>query len=156
MLEVYGEIEDEEAVEEGEIPSQGEGQDENVEAEEKQQSQKEKALMWIEIMASPPGKKIRNISSLSGGERTMTSLALICAILHTNPPPFVVLDEVEAALDESNTVRFTRILHELSFQSQFILITHNRATMHAVDVLYGTTMGAEGVSKLVSIKLGPS
>ena len=83
----------------------------------------------------------------------MTAIALICAILHTNPPPFVVLDEVEAALDEANSLRFTKILKELSQQSQFILITHNRATMHAADVLYGVTMGNDGMSKLLSVKM---
>lgn len=112
-----------------------------------------KILTGIDITACPPGKKIKHIGALSGGERTMTSIALICAILHTNPPPFVVLDEVEAALDESNTLRFTKILKELSARSQFVLITHNRATMHATDALYGVTMGNEGVSHLLSVKL---
>ncbi len=114
----------------------------------------EQILLGIDIKACPPGKKIKHLQALSGGERTMTSIALVCAILHTNPAPFVVLDEVEAALDEANTLRFTKILQELSKQSQFILITHNRATMHAADALYGVTMGNDGVSKLVSVKLG--
>ena len=83
----------------------------------------------------------------------MASIALICAILHTNPSPFVVLDEVEAALDEANSMRLSGILKELSNQSQFILITHNRATMHAADALYGVTMGNDGISRLVSVKL---
>ena len=91
---------------------------------------------------------------LSGGERTLTSIALVCAILNTNPSPFVVLDEVEAALDEANTLRLVKILYELSQKSQFVLITHNRATMHSADSLYGVTMGSDGVSKLVSVKLG--
>jgi len=112
-----------------------------------------KILQGIDITACPPGKKIKTLQSLSGGERTMTSIALICAILKVNPSPFVVLDEVEAALDEANTVRFTKILHELSTESQFILITHNRATMHAADALYGVTMGNEGISHLLSVKL---
>jgi chromosome segregation protein len=112
-----------------------------------------KMLVGIEITASPPGKKIKHIQSLSGGERTLTSIALVCAILHTNPSPFVVLDEVEAALDEANSLRFTAILKELSARSQFILITHNRATMHAADALYGVTMGAGGMSVLVSVDL---
>ncbi len=111
-------------------------------------------IVGIDIVANPPGKKISNIQALSGGERTMTSLALLCAILHTNPAPFVVLDEVEAALDEANTVRFGTILTELTAQSQFIIITHNRATMHIAGLLYGVTMGTEGVSRLVSVKLG--
>jgi len=78
---------------------------------------------------------------------------LVCAILRVNPPPFSVLDEVEAALDEANTLRFNKILNELSEYSQFILITHNRATMHAADALYGVTMGGGGVSHLLSVKL---
>ncbi|MBI5222540.1 MAG: chromosome segregation protein SMC, partial [Candidatus Magasanikbacteria bacterium] len=110
-------------------------------------------LMGIDIVACPPGKKIKSTQALSGGERTMTSIALVCAILNTNPSPFVVLDEVEAALDETNTLRLNRILHELSYHSQFVLITHNRATMHAADALYGVTMGESGVSQLVSVKL---
>lgn len=112
-----------------------------------------KTVTGIDVVAHPPGKKIVHIQALSGGERTIVSLALISAILRINPAPFVVLDEVEAALDEANTVRFGTILQELSGLSQFILITHNRATMHIADTLYGVTMGGEGVSRLVSVKL---
>ncbi len=112
-----------------------------------------KILQGMEITACPPGKKIKDIQTLSGGERTLTSIALVCAILRVNPPPFSVLDEVEAALDEANTLRFNKILNELSEYSQFILITHNRATMHAADALYGVTMGGGGVSHLLSVKL---
>ena len=104
-------------------------------------------------MACPPGKKIKNIQSLSGGERTMTSIALICAILRANPSPFIVLDEVEAALDESNSVRFTEILEDLASRAQCVLITHNRSTMNVSDLLYGVTMGGDGVSHLVSVNL---
>ncbi len=117
------------------------------------QKKGEKVLTGIDVIASPPGKKIKNLSALSGGERTLASIALICAVLHNNPSPFVVLDEVEAALDEANTMRFAKIMSELSTQSQFIIITHNRVTMHHADALYGVTMGAEGVSKLLSVKL---
>ncbi|MDP2693140.1 MAG: AAA family ATPase [bacterium] len=113
-----------------------------------------KILQGMEITACPPGKKIKDIQALSGGERTLTSIALICAILSVNPPPFSVLDEVEAALDEANTLRFNMILNELSGQTQFVLITHNRVTMHAASTLYGVTMGGAGVSHLVSVKLG--
>ncbi len=111
-------------------------------------------LTGIDVIASPPGKKITNLQALSGGERTLTSIALICAILRVNPSPFVILDEVEAALDEANTLRFTGILQELATASQFVIITHNRATMHAADALYGVTMGADGISHLLSVKLG--
>ena len=114
---------------------------------------KEKILTGIDISINPPGKKIKNVNVLSGGERTLASIALICAILSYNPSPFVVLDEVEAALDESNTRRFAEIVTELSAQSQFIIITHNRVTMHAADALYGVVMGNDGISKLLSVKL---
>ena len=90
---------------------------------------------------------------LSGGERTLTSIALICAILYHNPSPFVVLDEVEAALDEANTMRFAKIMAELSTHSQFIIVTHNRVTMHAANALYGVVMGVDGISKLLSVKM---
>jgi chromosome segregation protein len=116
-------------------------------------SRGKKILTGIDVVACPPGKKIEHLQSLSGGERTMTAIALICAILHTNPSPFVVLDEVEAALDEANSLRLSNILTELSSQSQFILITHNRVTMHASDALYGVTMGNDGMSRLLSVSL---
>ncbi len=140
--EIYGEPDDEndESVEDGEIVVE-------------KTKNKEKILTGIDISINPPGKKIKNINSLSGGERTLTSIALICAILSYNPSPFVVLDEVEAALDEANTRRFAEIVTELSAQSQFIIITHNRVTMHAADALYGVVMGNEGISKLLSVKL---
>ena len=114
---------------------------------------KDKVLVGIDVFANPPGKKIRSINALSGGERTLTSIALICAILNYNPSPFVVLDEVEAALDEVNTLRFAKIMNELSHQSQFIIITHNRVTMHHCDALYGVTMGVDGISKMLSVKI---
>ncbi len=107
----------------------------------------------IEIMVAPPNKKINNIASLSGGERTMTSLALICAIIESNPSPFIVMDEVDAALDEANSDKFAVILQELSYRSQFVIITHNRVVMHVADVLYGVAMGEDGVSKTLSLDL---
>ncbi|MCX6766325.1 MAG: AAA family ATPase [Candidatus Moranbacteria bacterium] len=107
----------------------------------------------IEIKACPQGKKISNLAILSGGERSLTSLALLFAIISNSPPPFAVLDEVEAALDEANSKRFGRIIHELSNQTQFVLITHNRETMRQASYLYGVTMGADGVSKVLSVKL---
>ncbi|HRY63090.1 MAG TPA: AAA family ATPase [Patescibacteria group bacterium] len=110
----------------------------------------------IEIYATPPGKKLKSISILSGGERALTSIALICAIISSNPAPFVVLDEVDAALDESNSLRFAQILSDLSHKTQFIVITHNRATMEKAKLLYGVTMGEDGISKLISIKLEDS
>lgn len=109
-------------------------------------------LAGIEIQATPPGKKIKSIAMLSGGERALTAIALICAIIHVNPSPFVMLDEVDAALDEANSERLARILDDLSYKTQFIVITHNRASMRRANVLYGVTMGDDGVSQLLSVK----
>jgi len=110
-------------------------------------------LAGIEIAATPPGKKIKSVAMLSGGERALTAIALICAIISANPSPFVVLDEVDAALDEANSERLAKILDDLSHKIQFIVITHNRASMRRANILYGVTMGEDGVSKLLSIKL---
>ncbi len=110
-------------------------------------------LAGIEIQATPPGKKIGSVSMLSGGERALTAIALICAIISSNPSPFVVLDEVDAALDEANSERLAKILDELSIKTQFIVITHNRASMRRASILYGVTMGDDGISKLLSVKL---
>ncbi|MEK7652908.1 MAG: AAA family ATPase [Patescibacteria group bacterium] len=111
------------------------------------------ANMGIDIEACPPGKKIKNISMLSGGEKTMTSLALVCAIIANNPSPFILFDEVDAALDESNSAKFSDIISELAHKTQFIVITHNRAIMARADVLYGVTMQGDGVSRLIGLKL---
>jgi chromosome segregation protein len=105
----------------------------------------------IEIQVTPPGKKLKSINVLSGGEKALTAIALISAIIATNPSPFVILDEVDAALDESNSVRFASIVHELSDKAQFICITHNRATMEQAAILYGVTMGTDGISHLLSV-----
>jgi chromosome segregation protein len=110
-------------------------------------------LAGIEIQATPPGKKIKSISMLSGGERALTAIALICAIISANPSPFVVLDEVDAALDEANSERLAKILDDLSHKTQFIVVTHNRASMRRAVILYGVAMQDDGVSKLLSIKL---
>lgn len=107
----------------------------------------------IEIVAQPPGKKLQNLSLLSGGERALTAIALLFAILNTRPVPFVILDEVEAALDEANVDRYSGYLKKLSSETQFIVITHRKGTMEGADVLYGITMQESGVSKLVSVKL---
>ncbi len=107
----------------------------------------------VEIEANLPGKRIKTINSLSGGERALTSVALLFAILAVNPSPFCVLDEVDAALDEANSKKFGEILESLSEKTQFILITHNRETMRRSYLLYGVTMEESGVSKLLSIKL---
>ncbi|MFA6194063.1 MAG: AAA family ATPase [Parcubacteria group bacterium] len=132
-----------------------EGVDEaDIEATAEEEAEKEKSKeVGIEIKASPPGKRVSSLAMLSGGERSLTSLALLFAIISNSPPPFAVLDEVEAALDEANSKRFGRILQELANQTQFVLITHNRETMRQASFLYGVTMGADGVSKVLSVKL---
>ncbi len=111
------------------------------------------AVSGVDIKATPPGKKLSSIQSLSGGERSLTSIALLCSLLTCFPSPFVVLDEVDAALDEANTIRFGQILGRLADTTQFITITHNRETMAQANILYGVTMGDDGVSQLLSIKM---
>jgi chromosome segregation protein len=105
------------------------------------------------VEAQPPGKRTRDMALLSGGERALVALALLFAMLKVRPVPFCLLDEVEAALDESNTGRFGAILRELSAGTQFIVITHNRGTMLHADYLYGVTMSETGISAVVSIAL---
>src|SRR4029453_5975431 len=100
----------------------------------------------IEIIARPPGKQPVTISQLSGGEKTMTCVALLMSIFKSKPSPFCILDEVDAALDEANNQRFNLIVQEFLDQSQFIIITHNKRTMQIADVLYGVTMQEQGVS----------
>ena len=107
----------------------------------------------VDIIARPPGKRAQRLALLSGGERALTASALLFAILHVSPTPFCVLDEVDAMLDEANAARFRALLEELSQQTQFIVITHNRSTVEAADTLYGISMGADGVSQVVSLKL---
>ena len=106
----------------------------------------------IEIIAQPPGKKLQSISLLSGGERTMTAVALLFAIYMVKPSPFCVLDEMDAPLDESNIGRFIKLLDRFIGQSQFMVITHNKRTMSRADSLYGVTMEERGISKLLSVK----
>lgn len=107
----------------------------------------------IEIVAQPPGKKLQQLSLLSGGERSLAALALLFAVLRIKPVPFCFLDEVDAALDEANLTRFTKYMREAAAKTQFILITHRKHTMEGADVLYGITMQESGVSTLVSVRL---
>ncbi len=107
----------------------------------------------VEIIAQPPGKRPQALALLSGGERALTAAALLFAILRVSPSPFCVLDEVDAALDESNVVRFREQLKRLTDRTQFVVITHNRGTIEGADTLYGITMGADGVSRLLSMRL---
>lgn len=107
----------------------------------------------IDIIAQPPGKKLQNINLLSGGEKTMTAIALMFAVLKTKPTPFCILDEVEAALDDANIDRFSKYLRKFT-DIQFTLVTHQKATMEHADVLYGVTMPEQGISKVLSLRLG--
>jgi len=106
----------------------------------------------IDVVAQPPGKRLQNVLLLSGGEKAMTALALLIAIFRYQPSPFCILDEVDAPLDEANVGRFRRLVTEMSTQTQFIIVTHNRGTMEMGSVLYGVTMQEPGVSKVVSVR----
>jgi chromosome segregation protein len=106
----------------------------------------------IEIIARPPGKRLQNITLLSGGEKALTAIALLFAIFLIKPSPFCIFDEMDAPLDDTNTMRFGRILQEFAHKSQFIVISHNKITMEKADVLYGVTMQESGVSRIVSVK----
>ena len=109
--------------------------------------------LGIEIDLSLPRKKVRGLDMLSGGEKSLVSIAALFALISVSPPPFLVLDEIDAALDEKNTKRFADIVRDFSKKTQFIIVTHNRATMEAANVLYGVTMEGDGVSKVLSLKL---
>ena len=106
----------------------------------------------IDIVARPPGKQLQSISLLPGGEQTMTAVALLFSIYQVKPSPFCVLDELDAPLDESNILRFVRVLQRFLTQSQFVVITHNKRTIAMADVLYGVTMQERGVSRVVSVR----
>jgi chromosome segregation protein len=106
----------------------------------------------IDIMASPPGKKLQNVALLSGGEKSLTAMALLMAIFRYSPSPFCILDEVDAPLDEPNIQRLTRLIKEMAEETQFIVITHAKRTMESASALYGVTMQEPGLSKLVSVR----
>ena len=107
----------------------------------------------VDIFVQPPGKRLQNLSLLSGGETAMVAIALIFSLFRVKPSPFCLLDEVDAPLDEGNGARFNSMLREMARLSQFIVITHNKKTMECVDTLYGVTMPVPGVSRLVSVQL---
>ncbi len=111
-------------------------------------------LSGIDIIASPPGKKLQNVLLLSGGEKALTALSLLVGIFQFQPAPFCVLDEVDAPLDETNVGRFARLIADMSESTQFVVITHSKRTMEQADVMYGVTMQEPGVSKIVSVSLG--
>ncbi len=112
-----------------------------------------KGLGGIEVIVQIPGKRVQDLSLLSGGERAMVSAALLFALLETNPPPFCLLDEVDAALDAANVIRFCEILKQLSEHTQFIVITHNQMTMTYANAVYGISMGQDSVSRVLSARL---
>ncbi|HEX5165085.1 MAG TPA: hypothetical protein VFV93_06795, partial [Thermomicrobiales bacterium] len=116
-------------------------------------SANEDGAAGIDIVAQPPGKRLQNLNALSGGERALTAVALLIAIQRVNPSPFCLLDEVDAALDESNVVRFRDELRDLAGNTQYVVITHNRGTIEGADTLYGVTMGDDGVSRVLSLRL---
>ena len=120
--------------------------------EQADDSEEEKTA-GIEIELSVPKKKIKSLDVLSGGEKSLVSIAVLFALISVSPPPFLVLDEIDAALDEDNSKRFAQMVKEFSKGVQFIIVTHNRAVMEASDVLYGVTMNEDGTSKLLSLKL---
>ena len=107
----------------------------------------------IEIKAQPPGKKLQSLTLLSGGERCLTAIALLFAILQLRPSPFVILDEVEAALDDVNVSRFADFVRRYCARSQFIVVTHRKGTMEACDRMYGVTMQERGISKILSMRI---
>ena len=114
--------------------------------------EEEELYAGLSISVSLPRKKVKGLEILSGGERALTSIALIFSMSQVNPPPFLILDETDAALDEANSRRYADMIRELGQKSQLIVITHNRATMAAAGELYGVTMSNDGVSKLLSVK----
>ena len=107
----------------------------------------------IEIKVQPPGKALKVLSLLSGGEKAFVAIALYFAILKVRPTPFVVMDEIEAALDDANVVRFAHYMRQMADKTQFIVITHRRGTMEEADVLYGVTMQEQGISRMLTINL---
>lgn len=135
-----------------ETQEENEDDPQNESSSNNKQSDK-KITTGIEIMASPSHKKITNMNMMSGGEKTMTAIALIVAIISNNASPFVFLDEVDAALDETNSQKFGEILSEIAQITQCILITHNRVLMHEADILYGVTMGGDGTTRVLSLNI---
>jgi chromosome segregation protein len=107
----------------------------------------------VDVMARPPGKKVKRLSLLSGGERSLVAVAMLVAIFRARPSPFYVLDEVEAALDEVNLTRLVGLLRELRDSSQLLVITHQKYTMEAADVLYGVSMRGDGISQVISQRM---
>jgi len=134
-------------------PVEGEMAEEMKEHEKEMEEDELSKQLGLEIDVSLPRKRIRGLEMLSGGEKSLVSIAALFALISVSPPPFLVLDEVDAALDEKNTKRFAEIVRNFSEKTQFIIVTHNRATMESANILYGVTMEEDGVSKVLSLKL---
>jgi chromosome segregation protein len=117
------------------------------------EEEEEKPEVGLDIEVSIPRKRITGLDMLSGGERSLVSIAALFALISVSPPPFLVLDEIDAALDERNARRFADMLKSFSHKTQFVVVTHNRATMEVANVLYGVTMGEDGTSRVLSLKL---
>jgi chromosome segregation protein len=128
-------------------------EDEESALAEVQEEGRRPTVEGIDINIDLPRKRIKGLAMLSGGERALTAIALLFSITAVSPPPFLMLDETDAALDEANSQRYGAILKELSQKTQLLLVTHNRETMKSASVLYGVTMGDDGVSKMLSLKL---
>lgn len=139
-------------LEEPEVEAEGEDSEEASDSGMEEDVPREKERPGIEITVNLPKKKVRSLMQLSGGERALTSIALIFAMSQVNPPPFLILDETDAALDEANSRRYGDMVENLAQKAQLIVITHNRETMSRTTILYGVTMGGDGVSKLLSVK----
>ncbi|MDP3052219.1 MAG: hypothetical protein Q8N42_01795, partial [bacterium] len=119
---------------------------------ESEEAKEEETEEGLDVKVDLPRKRIKSLDSLSGGERALTSIALLFALSQVNPPPFLILDETDAALDEANSQKYARMLKDLSNRTQLILVTHNRETMKQAGILYGVTIGSSGVSQILSIK----
>jgi chromosome segregation protein len=137
-------------------PEMEEGVQEVVEEESGEEEKDEEVQGGIDMDLRLPRKRITSLEVLSGGERSLVGIAAIFALISVSPPPFLVLDEIDAPLDERNARRFAEMLKEFSKKTQFVVVTHNRATMESADVLYGVTLNEDGTSKLLSIKLEPN
>ncbi|MBV8429692.1 MAG: AAA family ATPase, partial [Solirubrobacterales bacterium] len=138
----------------GDAGSTETGPEGEPEAEEPTEAEPpEEDLMGVEIEINPAGKEMKRLTLLSGGEKSMTALAFLFSVFLARPCPFYIMDEVEAALDDLNIDRFLGLLRAYSQQAQFIVVTHQRRTMEAADILYGVSMGSDGVSKVISQRL---
>ena len=127
--------------------------EELIATDDEAESDDPRRRLGVDIKAQPPGKRVSALGLLSGGERALTAIALLFALLDVRPAPFCILDEVDAALDEANVERFVAALQERASKTQFVIITHNRRTIEQADNIYGVTMGAAGVSRLLSVRV---